>query len=132
MQFATQADLQVMLAAASVSNLTTPGVKGTLPVGAALTTLLDEEMHAALDLIELYHARWEEELCIDEIKTQQGERPVLRSQTPCGVVQELYRVVVIAVALFDFAEIELCPSVQQRMVVLRKFGGCRNVGSCEG
>jgi iron complex outermembrane receptor protein len=42
MQLATQADLQVMLAATSVSNLTTPGVKGTLPVRAALTTLLDD------------------------------------------------------------------------------------------
>jgi len=55
-----------------------------------LTTLLDEKLHPALDLIEVYHERWEEELCIDEIKTHQRERPVLRSQTPLGVVQELY------------------------------------------
>ena len=40
-------------------------------------------------LIVLYHERWEEELPIDELKTQR-ERPVLRSQTPGGVVQELY------------------------------------------
>ena len=38
----------------------------------------------------LYHERWEEELTIDELKTHQRERPVLRSQTPGGVVQELY------------------------------------------
>jgi hypothetical protein len=41
-------------------------------------------------VIELYHQRWEEELAIDEIKTHQMERPVLRSQTPGGVIQELY------------------------------------------
>jgi hypothetical protein len=41
-------------------------------------------------LIVLYHERWEEELTIDELKTHQRERPVLRSQTPGGVVQELY------------------------------------------
>ena len=34
--------------------------------------------------------RWEEEISIDELKTHQRERPVLRSQTPGGVVQELY------------------------------------------
>ena len=41
-------------------------------------------------MIVLYHERWEEELAIDELKTHQRERPVLRSQTPGGVVQELY------------------------------------------
>jgi hypothetical protein len=55
-----------------------------------LTTLLDEKLHPAKTLVELYHVRWEEELAIDELKTHQMERPVLRSQTPAGVVQELY------------------------------------------
>lgn len=55
-----------------------------------LTTLLDAEAHPAETLIELYHERWEEELAIDELKTHQRERPVLRSQTPVGVVQEIY------------------------------------------
>jgi len=55
-----------------------------------LTTLLDGEEHPAETLIELYHERWEEELAIDELKTHQRERPVLRSQTPAGVVQEIY------------------------------------------
>lgn len=55
-----------------------------------LTTLLDVETHPAQILIELYHERWEEELAIDELKTHQRERPVLRSQTPAGVVQEVY------------------------------------------
>ena len=34
--------------------------------------------------------RWEQELAIDELKTHERERPVLRSQTPAGVVQEIY------------------------------------------
>ena len=48
------------------------------------------ELDPAETLIVLYHERWEEELTIDELKTHQRERPVLRSQTPGGVVQELY------------------------------------------
>src|SRR5439155_20400929 len=55
-----------------------------------LTMLLDEAVDPAKTLILLYHERWEEELTIDELKTHQRERPVLRSQTPGGVVQELY------------------------------------------
>ena len=54
-----------------------------------LTTLLDAQAHPAKDLIVLYHERWEEELTIDELKTHQRERPVLRSETPAGVVQEI-------------------------------------------
>jgi Transposase DDE domain/Insertion element 4 transposase N-terminal len=54
-----------------------------------LTTLLDARRDPARRLIELYHERWEEELAIDELKTHQRQRPVLRSQTPAGVVQEL-------------------------------------------
>jgi hypothetical protein len=54
-----------------------------------LTTLLDEKAHPAEQLIVLYHERWEEEVAIDEVKTHQRQRPVLRSQTPAGVVQEL-------------------------------------------
>jgi hypothetical protein len=55
-----------------------------------LTTLLDPVMDPAETLIQLYHERWEEELAIDELKTHERERPVLRSQTPAGVVQEIY------------------------------------------
>jgi Insertion element 4 transposase N-terminal len=36
-----------------------------------------------------YVLRWLEELAIDELKTHQKERPLLRSQTPAGVVQEV-------------------------------------------
>lgn len=55
-----------------------------------LSTLLDAPLDPATTLIRLYHERWEEELAIDEVKTHQRERPVLRSQTPAGVVQEIY------------------------------------------
>ncbi len=55
-----------------------------------ITTLLDHKQHPAKTLIELYHVRWEQELAIDEIKTHQLARLTLRSQTPAGVVQELW------------------------------------------
>jgi hypothetical protein len=53
--------------------------------------LLDPEQYPALDLIALYHERWEVELVIDEIDTHQRllDRP-LRSLIPVGVLQELY------------------------------------------
>ena len=55
-----------------------------------LTTLRDASRHPAKRLITLYHERWEEELTFDELKTHQCEQAVLRSQTPAGVVQEIY------------------------------------------
>jgi hypothetical protein len=54
-----------------------------------VTTLLDAEAYPALDLVGLYHRRWEQELSIDELKTHQKERPTLRSKTALGVVQEI-------------------------------------------
>jgi hypothetical protein len=54
-----------------------------------VTTLLDAQAHPAEGLVVLYHQRWEEELAIDELKTHQKERPLLRSQTPLGVLQEV-------------------------------------------
>jgi hypothetical protein len=54
-----------------------------------LTTLLDPALDRAEALVVLYHERWEEELALDELKTHQRARPVLRSQTPAGVVQEV-------------------------------------------
>jgi hypothetical protein len=60
-----------------------------------LTTLLDVEQGSAVALILLYHERWEEELTFDEQKTHQdpvrpGKPTHLRSETPVGVVQEVY------------------------------------------
>ena len=42
----------------------------------------------------MYHERWEEEVAFDELKTHLRERPVLRSQKPAGVVQEIYSLLV--------------------------------------
>lgn len=55
------------------------------------TTLLDPKAYPALDLVCVYHERWEIESAIDEIDTHQRllDRP-LRSQKPVGVIQELY------------------------------------------
>jgi hypothetical protein len=56
-----------------------------------LTSLLDPVQYPALDLICTYHERWEIENTIDEMKTHQrlSVHP-LRSQTPRGVIQEAY------------------------------------------
>jgi len=60
-----------------------------------LTNLFDQEMLPALEIACHYHERWEEELTFDEQKTHQDpprpSKPThLRSQTPEGVIQELY------------------------------------------
>jgi hypothetical protein len=60
-----------------------------------LTTLLDAATYPARELILLYHERWEIELTFDEQKTHltppRVTKPAhLRSETPLGVVQEVY------------------------------------------
>ena len=60
-----------------------------------LTTLLEAELYPAQELVLLYHERWEIELVYDEQKTHQAPWRVtksadLRSQTPIGVLQEMY------------------------------------------
>jgi hypothetical protein len=60
-----------------------------------ITSLLDEDLYPARELINLYHERWEQELVFDEQKTHQDPRRAtkpahLRSETPAGVIQEIY------------------------------------------
>ena len=56
-----------------------------------ITTLLDPTLYAALDLIVLFHERWEVEITLDEVKVLQRLLPrPLRSLNPVGVIQELY------------------------------------------
>jgi hypothetical protein len=60
-----------------------------------ITSLLDEDLYPAKELIILYHERWEQELVFDEQKTHQDPRRAtkpahLRSETPAGVIQEIY------------------------------------------
>lgn len=56
-----------------------------------VTTLLDHILYPALDLIVLFHERWEVEITLDEFKVHQRLllRP-LRSLNPVGGIQELY------------------------------------------
>ena len=54
-------------------------------------TLLDAPTFPATELVVLYHERWEIEIGNDELKTHQLDRLVhLRSRTPCGILQEVY------------------------------------------
>ena len=56
-----------------------------------ITTLLNPTDYPALELIVLYHERWEVELTLDEVKVHQRLLPrPLRSLKPVGVIQELY------------------------------------------
>lgn len=60
-----------------------------------ITNLFDEKLYPADELVPLYHERWEHELVFDEQKTHQDPRRAskpanLRSETPGGVIQELY------------------------------------------
>lgn len=58
-----------------------------------ITNLIDEGKCPAMELVVLYHQRWEIEIDNDEITTHQLDRAVeLRSRTPAGVVQEIYGV----------------------------------------
>lgn len=78
-----------------------------------MTNLLDADEFPALELICLYHERWEEEIVFDEQKTHQNPRRAektcdLRSETPAGVEQELYALslghFVIRAMMFQAAE----------------------------
>lgn len=62
-----------------------------LGVHRLVTTLLDPKLAPALELICLYHERWEIELVIAEVKIQQRLSPQpLRSKSPELLYQELY------------------------------------------
>jgi hypothetical protein len=56
-----------------------------------LTSLLDPERYPAVEVIALYHERWEIELAYDEVKTHLLAREeCIRSRTPTGISQELW------------------------------------------
>jgi|FLYL01.1.fsa_nt_gi hypothetical protein len=64
-----------------------------------LTSLLDPSAYPAVELVMLYAERWQEEICLDEIKTHQSgattvNRPVIfRCKTSRRVLQEAYALV---------------------------------------
>jgi hypothetical protein len=80
--------------------LTDPALPGYGEVHRLVTTLLDPRVAPALELVCLYHERWESEVVIDELDTHQrlAGRP-LRSQKPEGVLQELYALLIAHFAL---------------------------------
>lgn len=55
-----------------------------------LTSLLDPEDYPAGDLVRLYHERWEIETVYLELKSSMLGGRVLRAQTPAGIEQEVY------------------------------------------
>lgn len=98
-----------------------------------LTNLLEAELYPALELITLYHERWEEELVFDEQKTHQdprrAEKPAqLRSETPDGVRQELWALslghFVVRALMFEAARPE------QLDVDRLSFVGCFRILQC--
>ena len=71
--------------------VTDPALADVDEVHRLVTTLLDPVLYPALELVCLFHERWEIELAIDEIDTHQRlAQRTLRSLKPVGVVQELY------------------------------------------
>jgi hypothetical protein len=75
--------------------LTDPALPGYGQTHRLVTTLLDPRVAPAVDLVCLYHERWESELVVDETDTHQrlAGRP-LRSHKPEGVRQELYALLI--------------------------------------
>jgi hypothetical protein len=67
-----------------------PARRGHRQEHVLLTTLLCPEKYPALELIQLYHGRWEEELAFREIKQTLHKSKVLRSQSPEMIKQEVW------------------------------------------
>jgi hypothetical protein len=70
---------------------------------ALATTLLDVTVYPAIGLAGLYHARWQAETGIGELKTiiRGGPEVVLRSQTPAMVEQEFWAMLCVYQAVRD-------------------------------
>lgn len=98
-----------------------------------MTTLLDEHLYPAEELILLYHERWEEELVFDEQKTHQDPRRAskpanLRSETPQGVLQEMYA---LSLGHFVTRALMLEAAEQVQIDVDRlSFTGCFQILKC--
>ena len=64
-----------------------------------VTTLLDHQRHPAIELVKLYHQRWEIETTYLELKSTILGGRVLRARTPAGASQEVYALLVTYQAL---------------------------------
>lgn len=105
-----------------------PGRRGHGEKHRILTTLLDCVAHPAATLVELYHVRWEMELAIDELKTHQMHRPLLKSQTPAGVIQEVQGILL---AHFVVRWLMFQAAAKQSISPLRlSFTGTLNIIEC--
>lgn len=89
--------LQLRLIEAEITIATTGGSRtGTYRLA---TTLTDPGLHGALDLVELYHQRWEIETVYLELKAGLLRRTVLRATDPTGIDQELWSLLVLYQAI---------------------------------
>lgn len=60
-----------------------------------LTSMVDPVRFPAAEVAALYHQRWEVEMAIDDMKTEQRSSALtLRSKTPVGIRQEVYGLLV--------------------------------------
>ena len=59
-----------------------------------ISTLVDHHRYPAVELVRLYHERWEIETAYLEIKSTILGGRVLRARTPAGVAQEIYALLV--------------------------------------
>lgn len=98
-----------------------------------MTNLMDTETFPAIDLICMYHERWEHELVFDEQKTHQDPCRVekttnLRSQTVEGITQELYA---ISLGHFVIRALMLQAAEAAKIDVDRlSFTGCFRILQC--
>jgi hypothetical protein len=98
-----------------------------------MTDLLDEVAYPASEFIPGYHERWEHELTYDEQKVHQdsprvGKPAHLRSESPEGVIQELY-----ALSLSHFVVRSLMFTAAGRAGVdtdRLSFTGCYHILRC--
>lgn len=86
----------------SVTTTDTHGVE-TSELFALATTLLDAQAYPAIELAQLYHARWQAETGIADLKTtiRGGPEVLLRSKTPIMVEQEFWAMLCVYQAIRD-------------------------------
>jgi hypothetical protein len=80
-------------------------------------TLFNHEVYTAKALVQLYHERWELEICFDELKTHLLERKeCLRSKKPEGVYQELWGVLLV----YNLVRREMLLAAKARSIPARR------------
>jgi len=86
------ATTRVRVVAAEITIATSAGrVTGVYRLA---TTLLDHHHYPAVELVRLYHQRWEIETAYFELKSSILGGRVLRARTPGGLTQEVYALLV--------------------------------------